>query len=754
MKLHLLEGMETAQLWIIGCISSKAVFCHAIVLQFIDNCMKILLKHFLVLLLVLISRIYCQEGMWLPSQICQLNLQKKGLQIPVSKIYNKKQTSLSDAVVQIGGGTGSFVSPEGLLLTNHHVAYTSLQRISSVEHDYLTNGYLAESVHKDIPAPGLTARLLLDMKEVTRDLKSVTDTVPDVIEREFVLNNAIAELTKLYEADAEDIEAEIVPMYEGNRYFLNVYKVFKDIRVVYAPPHAVGNFGGEVDNWVWPRHTGDFTYMRVYCSPDGKGTSFDSANIPYRPDVWLKTASGGLHEGDFTFILGYPGSTTRYRTSVSALWNLETHLPASVAIDSAIIAIADSVSKDNPDYLLKTADLKNELWNTLKNSRGTLEAMQKAGFIEERKRFEADFMEWVNKDSNRIRQYGGLIDREKELYAKMSKTANKRDMLALLQNYGGIRLMVACLVQFIAYEKTKPVDEQRSGMDEAALNQILQELQYLYGNYCSPLDRSLFVWVMNKCKSLEGDERLPQIEYISNHSTRSAAEFYDTAVTHSRLDDFSFASKLFFYNYEQLAALNDPFLSIAASLLPAIREDEIQQAVFEIDIRALRKSFMQALLEWKGNALYPDANQTLRFTWGRVSGYEPKDAVAYTPFSTLRGAVAKHTGKEPFAMPGSLLSLYRAGDFGKWYDKQLASVPLAFLTQCDITGGNSGSPVLNAKGELIGLAFDGNYEGLLSDWKYDVTLQRTIAVDIRYVLFITQKLAHADYLLREMRVLK
>ena len=313
---------------------------------------------------------FAQEGMWLLTQIGQLDLAKKGLKIPVSEVYDPGKACVANAIVQLGGGTASFVSPDGLLITNHHVAYTALQRSSSVNSDYLTNGFLARERSAEIQAPGYQARLLTDMKDVTDEVLSAAKGITDPPERDKKINQKIAEMSEEVSKKEKDLEAEIVPMYNGKQYIEFIHRVFKDIRIVYSPPLAIGNYGGETDNWMWPRHTGDFSFLRVYATPDGKGAEYSTENVPYKPKVWLKVAQDDLKDGDFNFIIGYPGFTTSYRSSTSVNWNLEYNYPFSITNFKEVIGIAEDLTKDDPAGKIKVASMTKGLANTMKKLPG------------------------------------------------------------------------------------------------------------------------------------------------------------------------------------------------------------------------------------------------------------------------------------------------------------------------------------------------------------------------------------------------
>ncbi len=694
-----------------------------------------------------------QEGMWMLSQIGQLDLPGKGLKIPVEEIYTPGKPCLANAILQLGGGSASFVSPEGLVVTNHHVAYTALQRASSVNSDYLTNGFLAKERSEEISAPGYQALMMIGMRDVTGEILSSVKKINDPVERDKKINEKIAEMTEEVKKKSSDQEADVTAMYEGKQYIMHTYKVFKDIRIVYAPPRSIGNYGDEIDNWMWPRHTGDFSFMRIYVSPTGEATEYSAENVPYRPQVWLKVAQSDLDEGDFNFIIGYPGQTVRYRSSNSVDWNLHKSYPFSVSNFKDIIDISNELTKDDPAGKLKVASLMQGLENALKNYQGNIEGMTKTHFLDKKRAFEKEFLAWANSTPERKAKYGDILSREKAQYDIIAKTYDRDNVVSILQGILAGRLAgVANNIYGLSRELEKPEEERQPGLTEDALKEFGEGLQYTYNDYFEPLDRALLLRALKMAAALGGDQRLAGLEHIFTGAGMTPEQWVENAYTTTKMKDLEFARGLIGKPSAELEQLNDPFIGIAAAIYDVAEEINNTFRAFGANVTALRKDYIEALYEWKGSSLYPDASGTIRFTWGPVRGYKPADAVWYEPFTTLQGVVDKNSGEEPFNAPEKLVKLRQAEDFGSYADPDLNDVPVAFLNQCDITGGNSGSPVMNAKGEIIGIAFDGNWEAMTSDWQYDFALQRCIAVDFRYVLFVTDKFGNAGFLLREMGV--
>jgi hypothetical protein len=708
----------------------------------------------LVMILLLGLSSFAQEGMWLLTQIDQLDINKNGLAIPVADLYNKDKPALFSAILQIGGGTGSFVSPDGLVLTNHHVAYRALQRSSSTNSDYITKGYLAPDRKNEIKAPGYRALMVIDIKDVTQEVLEAAKGITDPAEKDKKINVKIAAMTDVYEKDKKDIKAQITQMFNGKQYMLFVYKEFKDIRIVYSPPLSIGNYGGETDNWMWPRHTGDFSFLRVYVAPDGTGSEYNDQNIPYKPKVWLRTAKENLKADDFTFIMGFPGQTTRYRSSTSVHWNQEYNYPFAIKNFKEIIDLMDELTKNDPAGKIKVASLVKGLANAMKNYEGKVEGMKKTNFLQKKIDFEKEFNTWANSTPANKEKYSTILAREKEQYVKLGNTRDRDNVYGVFQGLAGLQLSVASQIYSTARELEKPAGERDPGLTEDAIREAIDNLQYPYADYYEPADKALFYRALKMAATLPTDQRITGLDYILNDDKRTIQQFADNAVEISKLNDLEYAKSISRKSSKELEALNDPFMNMAVQLYPLGQEIQKTNEVFAANVTEIRKEYLDALYAWKGKGMYPDANGTIRFTSGKVKGYKPRNAVWYDPFTSLQGVVEKNTGIEPFDAPASLVELSKKKDFGNWMDPVLKDVPVAFLNTCDITGGNSGSPVMNAKGELVGVVFDGNYEAMISDWQYDYELQRAISCDIRYVLFVTQKFANAGFILDEMQVKK
>jgi hypothetical protein len=699
--------------------------------------------------LVLSFPALAEEGMWLLTQLKQLELEKKGLEISVEEIYHPDKVSLTDAIVWLGGCTASFVSPDGLILTNHHCAEGALQRASSEGKDYITNGFLAKDRSEELQAIGTRANVLEKVKDVTKEMLDAAEGIEDPVERDKKISAAITQMTEKIEGGRDDILANVASMYNGKQYILFVYKRYQDVRIVYAPPNSIGTYGGDIDNWMWPRHTGDFTYMRVYMGPDGSGAKYSPDNIPVKPKNYLRIAKDHLKDGDFTFILGFPGATTRWRTSNSVGWNLKYNYPETVQNYQELIDLMKTHTKDSEEGRIRVASLDSGLNNTMKNYQGKIDGMTKTNFLEKKKEFEKELMSFIESRPELKAKYGDILDRIEDQYKELAKFKAKDDAMDMFGLSSGVLLSLASQAYGVAREREKPEEERAPYFTERGVDQTVKNLHLRYYSFYEPVDKAMLKRVLRIVNEVPEGQRIEGLEYIFK-GDQSIDEFVEEAYAKTKLADVEYARSLFSMSSEELEALGDPLITMAAERYDETEAQQKRTLKFNANIISLRKEYIDALYAWKGEGLYPDANGTMRFTWGHVAGYKPADAVWYEPFTTLEGVVEKDTDEFPFDSPDKLNELWKKKDFGKWADNELGDVPVAFTHRCDITGGNSGSPVMNAKGELVGLAFDGNYEAMTSDWQYDYDIQRTISVNIKYVLFITEKFAGAHHILKEM----
>ncbi|MBQ5980296.1 MAG: S46 family peptidase [Bacteroidales bacterium] len=687
------------------------------------------------------------EGMWLLPLLQKLNagaIKDLGCRLTPEQIYSVNHTSLKDAIVSLGGCTAEMISDQGLMVTNHHCGYGTIQRLSSDEHNYLEDGYWAMTRDQELPAPGMTATYLISMTDVTDQIEKAKDPA------------AVREaLQKAAQEANPKCRVQITSFYNENVWYLIVYKTYTDVRFVGAPPASVGKFGGETDNWMWPRHTGDFSMFRVYAGPDNEPAAYSPSNKPYVPAQSLKISLRGVKEGDYTMIMGYPGSTQRFQTEAQLKAMLARQ---AVSIDARTLRqdIMWKWMEKDPSIRLKYANKYAGSANGWKKWQGERLAFKNLGIIEKEQQKEADFMKWVGKNKKRQEKYGDALEKIKK---GVEANTTALDMQLIGETVANIELL-----GFASGVQNGVAMAIRNGQDSAsALKTAIASQARRYQDYYEPLDReeaaALLKYYREKAKpeyyldALSGDfANLDIDKYVNN--------LYDNSIfTSPEKLEAAVAEKGF------SAVKSDPVNQLMNALLMTYAKMGLSGGMGgrrptggnpgANDMREGSKAFTAGLLEWqKGKATYPDANSTMRLTYGTVLPYSPKDAIMYNYYSTLKGVMEKEDPNNyEFKVPAKLKALYEAKDYGQ-YAMADGNLPVNFLTNNDITGGNSGSPVLDADGCLIGLAFDGNWESMSSDVMFEPDLQRCICVDIRYVLFLMDKLGGAGHLLSEMNIVK
>ncbi len=699
-------------------------------------------------------RVLGDEGMFLPDAVNRVTwdkLKKRGLKIPFTEIYNPNGVSIKDAVVIVDGGTGEFVSPEGLLLTNHHVAFDALVAASDPTKDYASNGYKANTRADELPARDYTVTITQDLKDVTSEiLKGINDKTSPA-ERAGTVQQRIQQTEAAGSKDPEGISVRVLPMSEGLAYYQFTYLVLRDVRIVYAPPKNIGFFGGDPDNFEWPRHDGDFTFMRAYVGPDGKPADYSRNNVPFKPRKYLPISMGGVRDGDFMMVLGYPGSTRRYRESYSVAYNQDVSLPFLIEFLSNRIDVVKDAGKDDPALRLKLQSEIFDLSNTLKNFEGSVTAMKQAGIVDKKRAEEAAFSRWTGENPARQAKYGEALPALREAYDELLKTA-QRD--AIVQQMAGASnlLQIAVVSQMVAADKDKPEAERNPALAET-VRRIRAGIPSLFAQRNPGIERGTLSFLLEKTDELPAAQKIDFLEKrfgsLKGTERRRAEEEYARAIAESkRFTTPESFSALFDMSSAQLSDLHEPLLEFSAEISKLSQQARPRTQRFNATVTRWRPLILEGMSEMKGTKPYPDANRTLRFTYGAVKGYVPHDAATYSPFTHLSGVIEKDTGREPFDVPEKLKQLYRARDFGPY--AEASDVPVNFLSDTDIIGGNSGSPIMNGRGEQVGIIFDGNYEGLGNDFFYNETKGRAIAVDIRYVLFVADKFGDAGYILKEL----
>ena len=714
------------------------------------------MRKFLSILIILVTfsglRARADEGMWLLPLLEKLNIgtmTEMGLKLTAEDIYSLNQASLKDAVVIFGRGcTAEIVSPEGLLLTNHHCGYGQIQNHSTVEHDYLSNGFWAMSKEEELPNPGLSVTFLIRIEDVTGRVLGKLDDSMTESERRDAIRDESSVITAAA-TEGTDYNARVTPFYSGNQYFLLVYENYNDVRLVGTPPNSIGKFGHDTDNWMWPRHTGDFSVFRVYMSPDGKPAPYSEENVPLKPKRYLPISIKDLHKDDFTMVMGYPGGTTRYMTSYEVGETMSITNANRIKIRGVKQEIWMKDMQADPKVNIQYASKYSGSSNYWKFSIGQNEGLVRLHTAEKKAAFEAEFTKWVNADPERIEKYGNALplienavkNRAEEYNALQYLTEVFRSSTEMINQAG----QVTMLEEVLAEKDSERLDR--------AKDRLVRYIESFYDNYNYPTDRKTTKTMLKLYKNDIDPKYWPDFYSIIDKKFKGDIDaFVDNMFVKS-----IFTSSDRFREFMEAPSLKvltkDPAYIVAKSVnsVRSALQDDLES--YNEDLEKGQRLYMAGVMEYVPEKTeYPDANFTMRLTYGTVQDYYPRDAVHYNWYTTLDGVVEKYVpGDYEFDLPQRLIDLNEKKEYGR-YASEEGYMPVCFITNNDITGGNSGSPVINGEGELIGLAFDGNWEAMTGDISFEPELQRCICVDIRYVLWIMDIYAGAGHLLKEMDI--
>ncbi|HEY5471359.1 MAG TPA: S46 family peptidase [Bacteroidales bacterium] len=718
-----------------------------------------LLIVWLLLTALLAPAIKADEGMWIPILIEKYNIklmQEKGFKLSAEDIYSVNKACMKDAIVQFGGGcTGEVISPDGLLITNHHCGYGQIQKHSTLEHDYLTNGFWAMSRDEELPNPGLSVMFLKRMEDVTALVMKGVTTEMKGSERDNLINaNSLAIAKSAIEGTG--YSATVRPFYMGNQYFLFVNEFFRDIRLVGAPPSAIGKFGGETDNWIWPRHTGDFSLFRIYAGKDNKPADFSKENVPFKPLYYFPISLKGVKEGDFTMVFGYPGTTSEYVPSYHVDMVKNFLNPKMITIRTKKIEIMEAAMNTDPLIRIQYSAKKANIANSWKKWIGESQGLDKMGTIEKKREYETKLTQWISGDAGRISKYGSILPKYKELYTILDEYNIVNSFTNEVFSSNGAEV-------FSIARSTKALADliiAKAGADQIEKMKInlIETGKSFFQNYNRATDVKIFVAVMTMYgENIDLKWQAPAYIKLKNsckgNFSSVADKLYDKTVFANETKYNAFVNGL---NESGISKLNkDPFYIIAINVndfLAVNVKPELTRVTNEI--QKLNKDYMTLQMEFdKERVFYPDANSTLRLTYGTVKGYFSKDAVYFTHYTTLKGIIEKDNPEiYDYNVPEKLRVLYKTKDYGRY--TQNGEVPVCFIANNHTTGGNSGSPVINADGHLIGVNFDRAWEGVASDLAFNPDQSRNISLDIRYALFIIDKFAGAGYLLKEMTIIE
>ncbi len=705
----------------------------------------------------LIPNLRADEGMWIPLLLNKYNIkdmQAKGFKLTAEDIYSINKASLKDAVMIFGGGcTAELISDQGLLITNHHCGFRSIQKHSSMEHDYLTNGFWAMNKSEELPNKGLTVTFLERMEDVTdKVLANVNDNMSEEDRQKEVARQI--QMIEIKAAENGKFVTVVKPFFYGNQYFLFVQKVYKDVRLVGAPPSAIGKFGGDTDNWMWPRHTGDFSIFRIYTAPDGSPAEYAAENIPLKPKKHFTISLKGIKKGDFTMVFGYPGRTQEYLPSYAVELITQVENPHRIKIRQAKIDIMNRYMEADPSVRIKYAAKQAGVSNAWKKWIGENRGLKRLDAINKKRAFEEKITTWMIEDPARAQKYGDLLPEYKKTYKELApyqlaaayfyETFYSLDLARLAASFSRLEQMQ---------------NESKSKEEIDAYKKRLQaSIKRTYKDYYQPLDKEIFAKMMSMYVKNMDYNFMPQI--LQDANKKFKGDF-------SKYTDYVYAKSMFTnqdklsvflnsFNEKSLKKLNkDPLYKLYKDFINMYVE-VLQPKISSLNMKMNRMNrlWMQAIMQFeKDKVLYPDANFTLRVAYGKVDDYFPRDGVEYLPFTTLKGIIEKDNPDiYDYRVPEKLKELYKNKDYGQYGEN--GKMHVCFTASNHTTGGNSGSPVLNAEGQLIGVNFDRNWEGTMSDIMYDPDMCRNISLDIRYALFLIDKYAGAGYLIDEMTIVK
>ncbi len=705
------------------------------------------------------SAAFAKEGMFTPEQIPGIaeDLRATGLNLDPATLSDLTAFPMG-AVISLGGCTASFVSPMGLVVTNHHCARGSVQFNSTEENNYLENGFLAASLADELPAaPGSRVYVTLEVDDVTEQVTGGLD--PALAPRERFTRIEQRQKALIKECESEPgYRCQAASFFGGLQYKLIKRLEIRDVRIVYSPADAIGKYGGDIDNWRWPRHTGDFAFYRAYVGPNGQPTDYSGDNVPYSPQHHLEVSAAGLDDGDFVMAMGYPGRTSRYARLASVRNTFDWQYPLRVQLLAGWVAMIEAAAPEGSDARIRYESRLAGLNNVLKNLKGQIDGARRNNLVDRRAQREAELNAWIAADTDRA-MLGQAIEQLDALAAESASEARRGFW------YGNVlrpQLLGAALRLYrLAHERKKPDAAREGGYQDRDMNLFRQRMSVIDRRYDPSVDKAEWMLFLlgylaqpEEMRIAALDEAMGLDAGLSDDELSALLDGYYDGTT---LNSMETRLALMDASPEELEQSSDPFMRLAVALHPTQMERQEAAKVRSGRASLLRPQYMRAIISWqqsKGHAAYPDANSTLRVTYGSVMGGSPADGLLYEPFTRLEGILQKDTGVEPFNSPVKQLELIRAKDYGDYSLGSISSVPIDFLSDLDSTGGNSGSATLNADGELVGLLFDGTLESVNSDWDFDPGITRTIHVDTRYMLWVMEKVDGASALIDEMTIVR
>jgi hypothetical protein len=690
-----------------------------------------------------------EEGMFPLSEMKNINLQQIGLKMAPQDLYNPNGTSLIDAIVRVGGCTGSFLSNDGLIVTNHHCAFGFVTAISTPQHNYMKEGFLAKTRGEERLAQGLLCKITASYEDVSVKVLAGTESIADPNERLQRIATNIKNITTAENKANIDLQCEISEMFTGRTYVLFRYKLLKDVRLVYVPARSIGEYGGELDNWVWPRHSGDFAFLRAYVAPDGSAAEYSEKNIPYKPAKFLKVNPKGVKENDFVFVLGYPGRTYRHQPAKFFEYHDAFYLKYISEMYDWQINKMEEMSKGNDSLEIRYAGRMKSLANTTKNFKGKLQGFRRAGLTKQKAEDEKQLEQFIAADPTLRNKYSEVIPRINTIYGEIIANAPRNLWYDFVYSTVPALQFAATIDNYAdAYNELK-TDSAKDAFILKQKPRIEQMLSRYLSSYDKPLEHAALINMLEQAQGLDAQNRIQTIDAMMDKKI-NFIKFTDELYTKSIFCSPEKVKALYEKDVKKLFAIKDPMKTFASSLNQEMNPEDEKDRKRESELNLLMAKYVDAKSIWKQKQFIPDANGTLRFTYGSVKGYTPNDGEYNKPFTTLTGVIEKESAE--FELLAVIKELHKTRDYGSFMHPDLNDLPVNILYNLDTTGGNSGSPVMNAYGDLIGVNFDRAYTATINDYAWNETYSRSVAVDIRYVLWVLQKVAKADNLLKEMNV--
>jgi len=701
---------------------------------------------------------YCNPGgMWMPHQISGHIETLRELGVEQPEQFTDLTGHPLGAIVWLGGCSASFVSPDGLIITNHHCATSTLQCNSTAECNRLEQGFLARTKEEELPGEiGKKVWLIHDIQDVTGLVLEGLDAVADPMERTNTIEDRIKAIIAEHEKSDEGIRCSVRSFYEQQQYYLITQFEIRDVRLVYAPHSGIGWYGGDIDNWHWPRQTGDYTFLRAYVGPDGKPAEFSKDNVPYQPKHYLKIASEPLCEGDFVMVAGFPGRTQRWRTAEELAFACTVQQPQQIAIMKEVADLYRQLGQQSEAIEIKITPSLRGVMNHLQLLEMTQDNFTQYGLVKVKEQSQAKLVQWIQSDLQRQQQWGDVFEQINQINAPRQQRWYSDYLTGCVTGYVQM-IRAAHTIVRMAEERPKADEEREPEFQQRNWDRIADGLRQIQVSYDPVIDKAVLSFYLSKLCELSAEDQAPVLAAFGEEVNWDAAGMQfmiESLYRNVKLADAEYRVKLLnTATLEELQAMPDPIMQLALRLRPLTKQMDDDGKIYEGQMLLARKGYVEAINAFAGSPVAPDANGTLRITYGTVKGYRPAwYASSYRPFTTVQEMLKKHTGQPPFDVPDALIEAAKQRQGSRFESWALGDVPVDFLSDLDITGGNSGSATLNRKGELVGLVFDGNSEALASNWIFMPDITRAIHVDIRYVLWIMQDVDHADNLLQELGV--